>query len=92
MDAATADALEKLSRDQRVLAEQQMLQALLANRFQLTVHRETKELTIYKLVIAKGGPKLQEAKPGDTYPNAPPSLTAPIRERAQCREANSAGR
>jgi uncharacterized protein (TIGR03435 family) len=66
MDAATADALEKLSHVQRVLAQQQMLQALLANRFQLTVHRETKELTIYTLVIAKGGPKLKEAKPGDT--------------------------
>jgi uncharacterized protein (TIGR03435 family) len=66
MDAATADALEKLSHDQRVLAQQQMLQALLANRFQLTVHSETKELTIYTLVVAKGGPKLKEAKPGDT--------------------------
>ena len=70
MDATTADALEMLSQDRRVLAQQQMLQALLANRFQLTVHRETNELTIYKLVIAKGGPKLQEAKPGDSYPNA----------------------
>lgn len=69
MDAATADALKKLSQDQRVLAQQQMLQALLASRFQLTVHRETKESTIYTLVIAKGGPKLQVAKPGDTYPN-----------------------
>jgi uncharacterized protein (TIGR03435 family) len=69
MDAATADALGKLSQDQRVLAQQQMLQALLADRFQLTVHRETKEGTIYTLVIAKGGPKLQEANPGDTYPN-----------------------
>jgi len=69
MDAATADALAKLSQDRRVLAQQQMLQALLAERFQLTVHRETKELTTYTLVIAKGGPKLQEAKPGDTYPN-----------------------
>jgi uncharacterized protein (TIGR03435 family) len=70
MDAATADALEKLSRDQRVLAGHQMLQALLANRFQLTVHRETNELTIYKLVIAKGGPKLREAKPDGTHPGA----------------------
>ena len=52
-----------------MLTQQQMLQVLLANRFQLTVHRETKELTSYTLVIAKGGPKLQEAKPGDTYPN-----------------------
>src|ERR1700722_16221662 len=70
MDAATADALEKLSQDQRGLAGQQMLQALLANRFQLTVHRETNELTIYKLVIAKGGPKLREAKPDSTHPGA----------------------
>jgi uncharacterized protein (TIGR03435 family) len=69
MDAATADALAKLSRDQRAHAQQQMLQTLLANRFQLTVHRETKELTTYTLVIAKGGPKLKEAIPGDTYPN-----------------------
>jgi len=69
MDAATADALAKLSQDQRALAEQQMLQALLADRFQVTVHRETKELPIYTLVIAKGGPKLREAKPGDTYPS-----------------------
>jgi len=69
MDAATTEALAKLSQAQRVLAQQQMLQALLADRFQLTVHRETKEGTIYTLVVAKGGPKLQEAKPGDTYPN-----------------------
>jgi uncharacterized protein (TIGR03435 family) len=65
MDAATTEALAKLSQAQRVLAQQQMLQALLADRFQLTVHRETKEGTIYTLVIGKGGPKLQEAKPGD---------------------------
>ena len=70
MDAATADALAKLSQDQRVLAQQQMLQALLADRFQLTAHRETKELTIYTLVIAKGGPKLQEAKPDGAHPAA----------------------
>jgi uncharacterized protein (TIGR03435 family) len=74
MDAATADALKKLSQDQRVLAQQQMLQALLADRFQLKVHRETNQLTIYTLVIAKGGPKLQEANatpsPDGTHPGA----------------------
>jgi uncharacterized protein (TIGR03435 family) len=69
MDAATAAALDKLTQSQRALAQQQMLQALLADRFELTVHRETKQLTTYTLVIAKGGPKLQQAKPGDTYPN-----------------------
>jgi len=43
-----------------------MLQPLLADRFKLKVHKETKLLSIYELVIAKNGPKLKEAKPGDT--------------------------
>jgi len=70
MDAATIDALGKLGQDQRVVAQQQMLQALLANRFQLTVHREKNELTVYRLVIAKGGPKLHEANPDGAHPGA----------------------
>ena len=43
-----------------------MVQALLADRFQLKVHHETKEISVYALVVAKGGPKLKEAtsKPG----------------------------
>ena len=40
----------------------EMLQALLADRFQLKAHRETRELPIYALVIAKNGPKLQESQ------------------------------
>jgi uncharacterized protein (TIGR03435 family) len=36
-----------------------MLQDLLADRFQLRFHRETKELPIYALAVDKGGPKLQ---------------------------------
>jgi uncharacterized protein (TIGR03435 family) len=38
---------------------QSMLRNLLATRFQMTVHRESKELPIYALVTAKGGPKLR---------------------------------
>jgi uncharacterized protein (TIGR03435 family) len=38
-----------------------MLQQLLAERFKLAVHRETKQEQVYELVIAKGGPKLQDA-------------------------------
>ncbi len=41
----------------------QMLQTLLAERFQLQVHRETKELPVYALVAAKSGPKLHKADP-----------------------------
>jgi uncharacterized protein (TIGR03435 family) len=39
-----------------------MLQALLADRFKLTVRHETKELPVYAVVAGKNGPKLQKAK------------------------------
>jgi len=39
-----------------------MLQALLADRFKLTLHRETKDLPIYALVIAKNGPKFKTSE------------------------------
>ena len=35
-----------------------MVQALLADRFRLAMHNETRELPIYTLIVAKGGPKL----------------------------------
>ncbi len=35
-----------------------MLQAMLAERFHLRVHRESREMAVYALVVAKGGPKL----------------------------------
>src|SRR5262249_9578942 len=38
-----------------------MLRALLAERFHLAVHRETKELPVYELVVAKSGLKIGEA-------------------------------
>jgi uncharacterized protein (TIGR03435 family) len=40
----------------------QMLQALLADRFQLKLHRATKEVAIYALVLGKNGPRLAVAK------------------------------
>lgn len=46
-----------------------MLQALLADRFKLTVHRETREIPEYVLSVAKGGPHLQEAKPDEAAKN-----------------------
>jgi len=69
MEGTVAEELQKLSPDQREIETRRMLQALLADRFQLKLHLQTKELPAYALVVAKGGSKLHEAKPGDTYPN-----------------------
>jgi uncharacterized protein (TIGR03435 family) len=51
-----------------------MFQSLLASRFKLVFHRETKELSVYALVIGKNGPKVHELKDGDPFPEfRPPS-------------------
>ena len=39
-----------------------MLQNLLAERFKATIHRETKELPAYALLVGKNGPKLRPAE------------------------------
>jgi uncharacterized protein (TIGR03435 family) len=69
MDAETIAALKAMPKEQADEQRRQMLQAMLADRFKLKVHRETKELPIYSLVIAKGGFKLKEADPNNTYAN-----------------------
>jgi len=48
----------------------QMLQALLADRFKLSIHRDTKDHALYALVVAKGGPKLKESPPDEPAPDA----------------------
>ncbi|HEY4363698.1 MAG TPA: TIGR03435 family protein [Bryobacteraceae bacterium] len=48
-----------------------MLQKLLAERFELTFHREKRELSVYAITIAKAGAKLTESK---NNPNSLPGL------------------
>ena len=43
----------------------EMLQALLADRFKIAVHRESKSHDSYALVVAKNGPKLTPSAPDD---------------------------
>jgi len=44
-----------------------MLQKLLADRFQLTFHHEQREMPVYALTVAKGGPKLKTADPSEPH-------------------------
>ncbi len=79
MDAPTAEALQKLTPDERNETRRRMLQALLADRLKLAVRSDTKELPVYNLVIGKNGSKLKESKPDDpaTAP-APGGPGAPV--------------
>jgi uncharacterized protein (TIGR03435 family) len=49
-----AKAERSVSRDQML----RMLEALLVDRFKLALHRESKEVPVYALVVGRGGPKL----------------------------------
>jgi uncharacterized protein (TIGR03435 family) len=42
-----------------------LMQSLLAERFNLKFHRETRELSVFALVVAKGGPKLKVKAEGE---------------------------
>jgi uncharacterized protein (TIGR03435 family) len=48
----------------RAMMQGSMLQTILDDRFKLKVHSETKEMAIYALVVAKGGPKLKAFQEG----------------------------
>jgi uncharacterized protein (TIGR03435 family) len=46
-----------------------MLRTLLADRFKLAVHRESRQREAYVLEIAKGGPKMEKAAGGESVTN-----------------------
>jgi bla regulator protein blaR1 len=54
----TAKASEAAGEEQLRL----MLQALLAERFKLTLHGKTEQLPVYSLIVAKDGPRLHEVQ------------------------------
>jgi uncharacterized protein (TIGR03435 family) len=50
----------------------EMLQALLAERFGLKIHKSSKEQNIYALVVAKGGVKMKPSEPPKDTPEEAP--------------------
>ena len=61
---APADLRNMTDAQMKTTVEQMRLklQALLADRFQLTIHHDTKEQPVYALVIGKNGSKLKESE------------------------------
>jgi bla regulator protein blaR1 len=67
------------------------LQMLLADRFQLAVHSQTKELPIYALVAAKNGPKMEpNLSPDGSVQSMSTGLTMLKAKRASTEEIASA--
>jgi uncharacterized protein (TIGR03435 family) len=62
MDSDRFDIDAKMTDNATAKQSYEMLQTLLADRFQLKIHRETREMSIYSLVVGKGGPKLSPAR------------------------------
>jgi uncharacterized protein (TIGR03435 family) len=60
--------MQKMTADERTHLAMLMMQSLLADRFKLKAHVETREMPVYELTIARDGPKLPP--PNDTKPPA----------------------
>jgi uncharacterized protein (TIGR03435 family) len=88
LDSERFDIVAKIPKGATKEQFQIMLQNLLAERFKLTLHHETKELPMYALVVGKGGPKMKEsvddgataagaASPGASGPGGPSASAQP---------------
>ena len=65
LDSGGYDLMAKIPEGVPVQQVPAMFQALLADRFKVVLHKETKLLPAYELTIAKSGPKLKEVDPAE---------------------------
>lgn len=68
-DASVDAQLHAMPTEQARQQKQLMVQALLADRFQLKTHTETRQLPVFALIVAKGGPKFEPSKVNGTTIN-----------------------
>jgi uncharacterized protein (TIGR03435 family) len=68
-----------------------LMQTLLADRFELKLHRETRQVPVYALTVGKGSQKFQPASPGscddweNPLDNPIPTLAPEAKRRPMCR-------
>jgi uncharacterized protein (TIGR03435 family) len=68
-DPSVDEKLKHLSSDAGRQQKETLVRAMLADRFKLATHFETRELPIYELIVAKSKPKLEETKSDGTTVN-----------------------
>jgi uncharacterized protein (TIGR03435 family) len=71
LDREKFEAFKALPMDEQLRQQRLMMQAALADRYQLKAHYETREMPVYELVVAHGEPKLREkvleGRPGASF-------------------------
>jgi len=72
IDNERFDIMAKIPKGATKEEFQQMLQNLLAERFKLKIHHESKEMPIMALVVGKNGPKLKESPKEEQPPQDTP--------------------
>ncbi|HEY5380699.1 MAG TPA: TIGR03435 family protein [Acidobacteriaceae bacterium] len=66
VDADTTVSLQRMSSEERRKQQELRMQSMLADRFGLKIHHESKLLSVYDLIVAKGGIKMK-ASPADAH-------------------------
>jgi uncharacterized protein (TIGR03435 family) len=76
-DPEFAAEIAKLPHQQQGVQIRSMLRDLIIQRFQLRLHHDTRELPVYELVVAKGGPKMLPGADAATPQNIASQSDAP---------------
>src|SRR5579863_787509 len=77
-DANSNEVITRLSPEQQQDLPRLLMQNALSDRFQLKISIQSRDLPVYALLVASGGPKLKEVQPPPGAPGAPPAAGAPV--------------